>query len=200
MVVKKGITYQRVDPLSRLITGEAPIGVNDDLQDTYLFNVEMIPDEWSRNLVPLLTIGKLRLDDSMDMNLSLVEQSKEYSMIAGKLYKLGKDGILRLYVETQEIGMYLERAYIALGNIHMSPRQTMKRVERMGVYWPTMRKDIHSYVQNCSCEMGLQVELYSFTTLYLVSSITPKWAEPIVKFLMTHIFPENMSKTRQRYL
>ena len=70
----------------------------------------------------------------------------------------------------------------------------------MGVYWPTMRKDIHSYVQNCSCKMGQHVELYSFTTLYHMSSITPKWAEPIVKFLTTHTFPENMSKTRQRYL
>ena len=39
IVVKKGITHQRVDHLSRLINGEAPIGVNDDLPDAYLFNV-----------------------------------------------------------------------------------------------------------------------------------------------------------------
>ena len=43
IVVKKGITHQRVDHLSRLINGEAPIGVINDLLDTYLFNVEMIP-------------------------------------------------------------------------------------------------------------------------------------------------------------
>ena len=107
IVVKKGITHQRADHLSRLINGEAPICVNDDLPDAYLFNVEMIP-EWSRNLVSMLTIGKLQLNDSMDRNLSFVEQSKEYSMIAGRLYKLGKDGILRLCVETQETRMYLE--------------------------------------------------------------------------------------------
>ena len=153
IMVKKGITHQRVDHLSRLINGEAPTGVNDDLLDVYLFNVEMIL-EWSKDLVPLLTIGKLKLNDFMDRNLSLLEQSKQYSMIAGRLYKLGKDGVLRLCVETQETRMYLEQAHVALGNIHMSPRQTMKRVERMGVYWPTMRRDIHSYVQNCSCEMG----------------------------------------------
>ena len=58
--------------MSRLVNGEAPNGVNDDLLDTYLFNVEMTP-KWSRNLVPLLTIGNLRLDDSMDRNLSMVE-------------------------------------------------------------------------------------------------------------------------------
>ena len=63
-----------------------------------------------------------------------------------------------------------------------------------------MRKDIHSYVQNYSCEIGQQAELYSFTTLYYASSITPKWAKSIVKFLTTHTFSKNMSKTRQRYL
>ena len=121
-------------------------------------------------------------------------------MIARWLYKLGKDGILRLCVETQKIWMYPEQAHITLGNIHMSPRQTIRRVERMGVYWPTMRKDIPSYVNNCSCEMGQQAEIYSFTTLYYTSPLTPKWDKPIVKFLTTHTFFENMSKTRQRYL
>ena len=132
-MVKKGITHQRADHLSRIINGEAPIGVNDDLLDAYLFNVEMIL-EWSKDLVPLLTIGKLKLNDSMDRNLSLVKQSKEYSIIAGRLYKLGKDGILTLFVETQETDIYLEQAHITLGNIHISPRQTTKRVEKMGVY------------------------------------------------------------------
>ena len=80
IVVQKGITHQRVDHLSRLINGETSIGVNDDPLDAYLFNVEMIL-EWSRNLVPLLPIRKLRLDDSMDRNPSLVEQYEEYSMI-----------------------------------------------------------------------------------------------------------------------
>ena len=81
--------------------------VNNDLSDAYLFKVEMIL-KWSRKLVLLLTIGRLRFNYSMNKNLSLVEQSKEYSMIARCLYKLGKDGILRLCVETQERKMYLE--------------------------------------------------------------------------------------------
>ena len=106
-MVKKGITHQRANHLSRLINGEAPSGVNDNLLDAYLFNVEKIP-KWSRDLVPLLTIGKLNLNDSMERNLFLVEQSKEYSMIARQLYKLGKDGILGLCVETQETRIYLE--------------------------------------------------------------------------------------------
>ena len=73
IVVKKGITHQRANHLSRLINGEAPTRVNDDLLDAYLFNIEMI-SEWSKDLVPLLTIGKLKLNDAMERILSLVEQ------------------------------------------------------------------------------------------------------------------------------
>ena len=56
-----------------------------------------------------LTIGKLKLNNSIDRNFSLVEQSKEYSMIAGWLYKLGRDGILRLCVGDSR-SMYVSRA------------------------------------------------------------------------------------------
>ena len=58
VMVKKGITHQRVDHLSRLINKEALVGVPDDLLDTYLFNVEMVP-KWSKDVVPMLTVGSL---------------------------------------------------------------------------------------------------------------------------------------------
>ena len=48
--------------------------------------------------------------------------------------------------------------------------------------------------------MGRQAKLYSFPALYHTSPLTPKWVEPIVKFLTTHTFSKNMSKTRQRYM
>ena len=73
LVVNKGMDHQREDHFSRIIIEEAPTRVNDDLPYTYLFNVEMTPSEWSRNLVPLLTIQKWRLNDSMDRNLFMVE-------------------------------------------------------------------------------------------------------------------------------
>ena len=58
VVVKKGITHQRADHLSRLINREAPVGVLDDLPDAYLFNVKMVP-MWSKDIVPMLTVGNL---------------------------------------------------------------------------------------------------------------------------------------------
>ena len=80
VVVKKGVTHQRADHLSRLIMGEGQQGVPDDLPDAYLFNVEMVP-QWSKDIVPMLTIGSLRLSDSMDTNLTLIEQSRQFSRL-----------------------------------------------------------------------------------------------------------------------
>ena len=60
VVVKKGTTHQRAYHLSHLMDGDAPMGVEDDLPDAYLFNIEMIP-KWSENYVPLLTIGQLNI-------------------------------------------------------------------------------------------------------------------------------------------
>ena len=58
----------------------------------------------------------------MDCNLSLIELSKEYSMLVERLYRLGKDGILKLCVDGQEATRYLEQAHIAMDNFHMSPK------------------------------------------------------------------------------
>ena len=66
--------------------GEGQHGIRDDLPDAYLFNVEMVP-QWSKDIVPMVTIGSLCLSDSMDTNLTLIEQSRQFSMIVGTLYK-----------------------------------------------------------------------------------------------------------------
>ena len=57
LVVKKGITHQRVDLLLRLINGEDCLDVPNGLP-VYLFNMEMVP-KWSKDIVPMLIVGKI---------------------------------------------------------------------------------------------------------------------------------------------
>ena len=42
VAVKKGSTHQRANHLSRIMTGESPTGVDDDLPDATLFAVEIV--------------------------------------------------------------------------------------------------------------------------------------------------------------
>ena len=55
------------------------------------------------------------MDESMDHNLSIIELSKEYSMLVKRLYKLGDDGIFRLCFKSKEALEYLRQAHIAMG-------------------------------------------------------------------------------------
>ena len=48
----------------------------NDLHDAYLFSVEMVL-EWSKDLVPILTIEYLHLSDSMDANLALIKHNEQ---------------------------------------------------------------------------------------------------------------------------
>ena len=98
VVVKKGTTHQRADHLSHLTSGEAPKGIEDDLPDAYLFNIEMIP-KWSEKLVPLLTIGQLDIPLPIQEKYSLIQKAASFVMLAGRMYHLGRDGILRLCIE-----------------------------------------------------------------------------------------------------
>lgn len=56
--VKKGSTHQRDDLLSWLTNGKWAVGVDDDLLDEYLFNVEMAPSS-SKDFVPFMKLGCL---------------------------------------------------------------------------------------------------------------------------------------------
>ena len=74
-----------MDHLSKIINGEAPMGVLDDLPNAYLFNVEMVP-KWSKDILPILTVGNLQLPTSKEVILSYIEQSQCYAMVARRLY------------------------------------------------------------------------------------------------------------------
>ena len=74
VVVKKGITHQQANHISKMINRGKPMGVLDDLSNAYLFNVEMVP-KWSKDIVPMLAVGNLQLSTSKEASLSYIEQS-----------------------------------------------------------------------------------------------------------------------------
>ena len=96
VVVKKGTTHLRADHLSRITNGEEPIGVNNDLLDTYLFNIEMIP-KWAERIVTLLTYGGTFDKREQTEKQSMLMYSKNFKLIVGgHLYHHEHDGIMRL--------------------------------------------------------------------------------------------------------
>ena len=64
------------------------------------------------------------------------------------------------------MGSYIQEAHVAIGNVHQHLEQTLQRIQHMGVYWPSMRKDVYDYVRGCSCEMGANLIAVNAITLY----------------------------------
>ena len=105
-----------MDHFSRLINREAPVGVPDDLPNAYLFNVEMVA-KWSKDIVPMLTIGNLYFSTLTEANLVFVEQSQHYSMVAGRFYQRSAHEI----VHRQRRSNSIHRT-CSIGNMHLSKK------------------------------------------------------------------------------
>ena len=72
-------------------------------------------------------------------------------MVVGRLYlKEGNDLLMRLCIAKEEVVPYMEDVHIAIGKMHLSPKQTLIRIGRIGIYWPTMNKDVHKYIRECT--------------------------------------------------
>ena len=50
------------------------MGVQDDLKNAHLFNLEMVP-KWNKDVVPKLAMDRLSLSTSRDANLAFIENS-----------------------------------------------------------------------------------------------------------------------------
>ena len=70
----------------------------------------------------------------------------------------------------------------------------------MGVFWPTMNKDLHEYIRECMCQRDKIPIVLNSITLCKMSAIAPKWAKTMVEYMTTNVMPEKMSKVWQRYL
>ena len=123
-----------------MIHGKKPTSLDDDLQDSYLFQVEMV-SKWLETLVSLLTIGTLH-----NQLPHVVEWTRLYALLVVRLYQAQRNRVLSLCIESDEQQVYLQYVHITMGNVHFSQEQTMRRLKHFGLYWPQMQEDVHQWI------------------------------------------------------
>ncbi|MCO5587012.1 hypothetical protein L7F22_040957 [Adiantum nelumboides] len=142
-----------------------------------------------------MTIAQVDSQIPLPLTPGLIGQSAMYRVLAGRIYKRNQDGILLLCINPEEKEQYLTQAHTTIVGVHYAEDQTMQRILRLGVYWPTMRSDIHLFVKSCvQCQIQKPIP---HVTLFQ-ASVVPKWSNYIVTYLSNRTFPEDMSKRCQR--
>ena len=118
----------RADHMSRITTGEEPIGVYDDLPDATLFKIEIAP-QWSKAIISFLTTASLNdLDKDMGDKVEFLNYCSRFQLLSGRLYHLGQDGILRLVPNHEECSPIMIETHISFTGQHLSRQVTIRKV------------------------------------------------------------------------
>jgi len=80
---------------------------------------------------------------------NLVVRATDYQLIAGHLYKIGVDTILRRCVMEHECSIVLTKAHGGIDGGHYAGKVTTQNMLCTGLWWPMVLKDAKEYCQNC---------------------------------------------------
>jgi hypothetical protein len=82
------------DHLSRITNGEEPTNLEDKFTDAQLFLVQVV-DEYFADIIQYLSTGTMPQEFNTAQKKNLVVRVADYQLIAGHLYKMGANNILR---------------------------------------------------------------------------------------------------------
>jgi hypothetical protein len=71
----------------------------------------------------------------------LVVYAAYFQLIAGHLYKMGPDEILRRCFMDAERPLILAEVHESIAGEHYARKETTQKVLRAGLWWPTLLKD-----------------------------------------------------------
>ena len=94
IIVKLGRLNAGPDHLSRLESSEEPTNLEDSLPDAQLFSIH-IADDYFADIIEFLITRNALVDYSEKQRKQLVVKVADFTIIAGQLYKLGPNEILR---------------------------------------------------------------------------------------------------------
>jgi hypothetical protein len=148
IVVKPGRMNKGPDHLSRLKHGEEPTSLEDTLPGAQFLAIIKVDDHFIE-IVQFLSIGMAPRKYTIIQKKQLVVHVADFSLIAGKLYKMGPDDILRRCVMEVERPLILAESHEGITGGHYAGKETMHKVLRDGLWWPTLHKDAKEFYRAC---------------------------------------------------
>jgi len=148
IIVNPGRMNKGPDDLSRLEHGEEPTSLEDTLPDIQFLAIRKIDDHFAE-IVQFLSTRMEPSDYTISQKKQLVVRATDFSLLAGQLYKMGPDEILRICVMEEERPMILVEAHEVIAGGHYTGKATTQKVSRVGLWWPTLHRDAKDYCRSC---------------------------------------------------
>jgi hypothetical protein len=149
IVVKPRRMNEGPDHLSRLEHGEEPTNLEDTLPDAQLLAIRKVDDHFTK-IVQFLSTGMAPCEYTIIQKKQLVVRAAYFLLIVGQLYKMGPNEILKRCVMEAERTLILSKAHEGITVGHYAGKETMQKVLRAGIWWPTIHKDAKEYYKSCN--------------------------------------------------
>lgn len=105
-------------------------------------------DNHFADMIQFLTMGTA-LEGYSTQQKELVVHAADFSVIAGDLYNMGMDEILRRYVPEFERSSILVEAHGWVEGGYYVGKVATKNIFRIRLWWPTLHKDSKAYCKVC---------------------------------------------------
>jgi hypothetical protein len=140
VIVKPGKLNAGPDHLSRITNEEEAMNIEDNFPDANLFSFQ-VADEYFKDIIQYLRTGTTPQEFNTAQKKNLVVRAADYQLIAGHLYKMGADSILRRCVIEHERPRILAKGHEGIVGGHYAGKSTTQKVFLIGLWWPTVHRD-----------------------------------------------------------
>ena len=132
----------------RIDSGEEPSNLEDNLPDAQLFSIQ-IADDYYDDIIHFLTTGWALVEFTKQQKKQLVVKATNFTLIAGQLYKLGPDEVLRRCIMPHEKEAIIREAHSGTVGGHFAGKLTVQKILTAGLWWPALHKDTKEFCRCC---------------------------------------------------
>lgn len=120
--------------------GEEPTSIDDDLPDTHLLRVKVVPIDLAE-IAQFLQERTTPKWYSKKKKKNLAIKVAPFTLINGSLYKLGLDDVLRRCVLENERNNIIEEAHSGVAGGHFQVDTTINKIVKSRLWCPSINKD-----------------------------------------------------------
>ncbi|XP_058762818.1 uncharacterized protein LOC131636188 [Vicia villosa] len=104
---------------------------------------------WYADIVNYLAVDIIPPDLSYQQKKKFFSDVKHFFWDEPLLFKRCIDNIFRRCVPEEEVGNVIEHFHVAPYGGHASTSKTCAKIFQAGIYWPTIWRDVHTYISKC---------------------------------------------------